>query len=60
MKFLIDIDEEDYFAIKSECLFFIGHDKYDEAVTKSFKSAVRVPDNVCGFIVDGDPLPDDE
>ena len=55
MQILITISEDDFHAVKNEGLYFIGHDKLDESVTKAFQNAVVIPEDH-GKLIDGDLL----
>lgn len=56
MKIVIDIPEDDYYAIRNgESLYAIGHDYYDKVVTNAFKLAVVLPEDH-GDLIDRDKL----
>ena len=40
MKLVIDIPDEDFTSVRCEALYYIGHDKLAESVTKAFQAAV--------------------
>ena len=48
MKLIIDIPDSDYYAVRCEALYYIGHDKLAESVTTAFQTAIPYEERPIG------------